>query len=380
MKPLFPLRITNHTHSNRPINMYPPKSFIHPLMLLGGMLALSLFATSCGQAEAEQVSGQPQNQPVSVEVETVSIQETAIPIAVIGQITPTTSVQLSFRTGGFIQDILVDEGDVVRQGQVLATLNRTETSTMVQRADIAYKSSLRDLARVQNLFADSAATRQQLDDLQALADVRKADLDAVQFALDRSVITAPADGIVMSKMAEANSQITQGEPVLILGTGGKVVVAGVSDRDIHRLRVGDRASFTSTAFPGEIIEGRISRIPAQAVARTGVYEVEVSLWASTEMLRSGLIVRGSILPSATQPLVAIPIGALVEADGDEVWVYTTSTPAVNASRIKVRPVHIADDVFYVRPEELGAADRVITRGAAYLRPDSKILVTGEVQR
>jgi RND family efflux transporter MFP subunit len=276
--------------------------------------------------------------------------------------------------------MLVDEGDVVKEGQLLAILNRTETAAMVQRAEIDYNSSLRDLTRVQNLFADSAATRQQLDDMQSLVDVRKAELVAARFALERSVITAPADGIILHKMAEENSQVSQGDPILILGTRGIVVIAGVSDRDIHRLSNGDPASFTSTAFPGEVFEGRISRIPSQAVARTGIFEVEVSLRASSDKLRSGLIVRGSMLPSVTQPLIAVPVGALVEADGNEVWVYTTVPFSDKANRIKVRPVHLDDDIFYVQPQDLSSAHRVITRGAAYLRPDSRILVTNEVQR
>jgi RND family efflux transporter MFP subunit len=244
-----------------------------------------------------------------------------------------------------------------------------------------FEQSMREMNRIQNLYNDNAATKQQLDNQQTLLDIHQAELELARFNAEKSEIIAPQDGIILRKMAEINEQVRQGDVIFTLGSRGNeatVVLAGVSDRHIHRIKTGDTALFSSSAYPDIHFCGIITRIPSQANNRTGVFDVEITLNGSALELKNGFILRGSIQPQATEPLIAVPISALVEADGNAVWVYTPDPSRQTANRVRVEPVHIADTYFYVRGEDLNGITQIITRGSAYVRPGSRISISEEV--
>lgn len=353
-----------------------------PAGYLAGWLPglITLFALSaCTEAETETAAQKPD--PVYVEMQRLEPAAASIPVYVTGRVSSATSFDLSFRTGGFIEELLVDEGDRVRKGQLLAAVNRRETDAMLLRAENLYQKSLRDLTRLENLFSDDAATLEQLEDQKTLRDIYRAELDVALFNQERASIVAPADGVVLQKRAEINEQVGQGQMIFRLsqsGTGSTVVMAGVSDREVQRLQLGDTAVFTTNANPETAFNGRISRIASEAHARSGVFEVEITLDNKGDRLRNGFIVSGKLMPEDDLNLVSIPLSALVEADGLNVWIYTPSADVRSAERLSVRPLHIGDDSFFVSAADLNGVERVITRGSAYLRPGSPIVALREV--
>jgi membrane fusion protein, multidrug efflux system len=355
------------------------KSFIISAGWLIGISGLLLIQISCEEVKTEPAANGPG--PVYVELHKLRHAENSVPIYVTGRVSSATSFDLSFRTGGFIEGLHVDEGDTVRKGQLLAALNRRETNAMVLRAENIYNKSRRDLSRLENLYRDNAATLEQLEDQKTQVEISRAELDIALFNQERASIIAPADGVVLQKRAEINEQVGQGQVVIRLGktgTASTVVKAGVSDRDIQRLQLGDRALFSSDAFPEATFNGRISRIASEAQSRSGVFEIEITLDNSASGLRNGFIVNGRLHPKDERKLVSVPLSALVEADGRDVWIYSPSADNQIAERKKVRPLYIDDISFFVSASDLNGVERVITRGSAFLRPGSKIVTIDEV--
>lgn len=360
------------------MSSFIPTSFFSVAGWLFGSAAFLALA-ACTEVKTE--TGVPGPAPVYVEIQQLEPAAGSIPVFVTGRVSSATSFDLSFRTGGFIEELLVDEGDRVRKGQLLAAINRRETDAMVLRAENLYQKSLRDLSRLENLFADDAATLEQLEDQKTLRDIYRAELDVALFNQERASIIAPADGVVLQKRAEVNEQVGQGQVVFRMGQSGMgstVVMAGVSDRDVQRLQPGDAAVFTTSAHPGTEFSGRISRIASEAHTRTGVFEVEITLDTAGNNLRNGFIVSGKLQPEDARELVPIPLSALVEADGLDVWIYAPAADNQSAERLRVRPLHIGDDAFWVSAAELNGVSQVITRGSAYLRPGSRIAADGGV--
>lgn len=354
-------------------------SFLSAARWLIGISGLTLILISCEEVKTEPAANGPD--PVYVEIQEFQHAENSVPVYVTGRVSSATSFDLSFRTGGFIEDLLVDEGDTVRKGELLASLNRRETDAMVLRAENIYNKSLRDLSRLENLYKDSAATLEQLEDQKTQVEISRAELDIALFNQERASIIAPADGVVLQKRAEINEQVGQGQVVIRLGktgTASTVVMAGVSDRDMQRMQLGNSAQFSSDAFPGETFNGRVSRIASEAQSRSGIFEIEITLDKSGSVLRNGFIVSGRLYPNDERNLVSVPLSALVEADGRDVWIYTPSADNQSAERMKVRPLHIDNNSFFVSSSDLNGAERVITRGSAFLRPGSRIMTIEEV--
>ena len=131
--------------------------------------AAALLLHSCGTP----ASGK--NATVKIQTDTIPVQVTPLdqngsqltPIAVSGQFTTDDETQLGFKTGGVIRSILVKEGDRIHAGQLLATLDLTEINTQVSQAQLGLEKAKRDFQRVQNLYRDSVATLEQLQNAPA---------------------------------------------------------------------------------------------------------------------------------------------------------------------------------------------------------------------
>ena len=182
-------------------------------------------------------------------------------------------------------------------------------------------------------------------------------------------------------------------PVFMLGGSarGRVLRAGVPDRDALRLRVGDAATVTFDAVRGVTYPAVVTLLGKSADARTGTYTVEVQLRdvrgsgsagksdgsaPTIVSLPSGLVGRVAITTRATTTGALIPVDALIEADADSATVYTVSANApyiAEAHRVRITQV-VGDQAAVLGLE---ATSRVITRGAPYLTAGTRVRIVTE---
>ena len=197
-------------------------------------LLLSLVAlpalSSCTSA---RTAGRVAAEPVPVRLESVRFERMASPIVATGMLARKEGIDLSFKVGGVVARVLVDAGARVRAGQLLAALDDGEIGPAVIRAEAAAEKAERDYARVGRLYADSVATLSQLQDAGTARDASLAERDAARFNREHSRIVAPADGVVLRRLAEPGEVVSVGTAVLAFGSEarGQVVRVGLSDRD-----------------------------------------------------------------------------------------------------------------------------------------------------
>lgn len=327
------------------------------------ILALSVLAlmlASCnGKAPAKAVV-----EPVSVRVEPVAVERIASPIAATGTLAPKDGIDLSFKVGGVVARVLVDDGARVRAGQLLAALDPGEIGPAVARAEAAADKAQRDLVRVQRLYADSVVTLAQLQDAGTARDAAVAELEAARFNGSHSRIVAPADGVVLRRLAEPGEVVSPGVRVLAFASGarGQVVRVGLADRDLVRVHSGDRAEVRFDALPGRVFEGAIAEVGAAPDPATGTYAVEIAV-RGAEALATGLVASVEIRPRSQSDVALVPMTALVEATGDAASVYTLDASGRHAERRTVRLAFLAGDRVAIAGG-LEGVKRVITDGAA----------------
>jgi multidrug efflux pump subunit AcrA (membrane-fusion protein) len=200
------------------------KAAFFPTLILAAAL---LAGCSGGDAETSVVAEGP-----LVEVVEVAPTAAAGTIRVSGMVGYRREPVLAFTAAGIVGSIDVDSGDVVRRGQRLATLRRTGGAN-VDEAALARANAERDLARTQELYERGFVSEARLEDARL----------AVARARDSSVLTAPADGVILRRAAEPAQTVGAGAPVLVFGeTGSGIVVrAPVASTDAQRIRVGDTA-------------------------------------------------------------------------------------------------------------------------------------------
>jgi len=346
-------------------------------MLLIFSLIVVLAAAGC--AGAARGDGDRAGAPDATVVETVPVirEDISFPIHTAGMVELKERVKLAFKVGGIVSRILVDEGDAVAAGQLLARLDLSEIEARVHKARSAYEKAQRDLERVRSLYQDRVVPLEQLQDAETARDIARSDLEVVEFNLEHSVIRAPARGKILGRFAEAGELVASGTPVLLFATTEKnwILRFGVIDRDMVRLQRGDPADVRFDVYPGRVLSAAVSEIAETADPRTGTFEVELSLEPEPGYpLVSGFIAKVDIHPRSTRRLALVPLQSLVEGEGREAFVFTVDPQTSAARRIPVTIHRIVDDRAAVGGG-LDDVDAVIATGAAYLRDGEPVRVS-----
>jgi membrane fusion protein, multidrug efflux system len=315
--------------------------------------------------------------PVPVTIASVGESDTSARVTATGTFVSRDEIPLGFKIGGVVTRVLVDEGATVQRGQILASLDLREIDAAVAKAQVAVDKAQRDHARLQRLAADSVATLAQLQDATSALDAARADHRTAQVNRDYAVITAPEGGVVMRRHVTPGSTVAPGTTVLLLGGSnrGRVLRAGLPDRDALRVRVGDKATVRFDAMDGRTFSGRVIVVGQAADSRTGTFTVEVAI-ADADALPTGLVGRVEIGVRGAAVASAVPVDALLEAHGDSATVYTVhaapgGTPGVLvATPVRVMITAVNGDRATIRGLDDDA--RVVARGAAYVRPGAVV--------
>lgn len=333
----------------------------------------ALLLAACGAAEPPAPTEAP---PRSVEVALPEPGPATPPVESNGVVAYRDETRLSFMVPGIIRDIAVREGDTVKPGQQLATLELTQVDAGSTQAREGWLKAKRDLERGEKLFREDVLTREQLDDLTTAERVARAGLSSADFARNNARITAPTQGTVLRRMSESREMVAAGQPVLTLGdTGsGMVLRLGLADREVVRLKKGDAATLRFDAFPGKEFAGQVQEVSRAADPRMGTYRVDIAFDPGQTPFVSGLIGRAEIRGNAgEESLQYIPLTALVEGDQRNMLVYLLPK---GASQVKAQRVPIAfiagDRAALAQPLPVGHA--VVTEGATYLRDGEKVSV------
>ncbi|MFZ5519532.1 MAG: efflux RND transporter periplasmic adaptor subunit [Candidatus Zhuqueibacterota bacterium] len=304
---------------------------------------------------------------INVRTAVVTKTELSIPIHTSGIVTANEEMKLAFKTGGIIAKIFVDDGATVKMGDILATLNLTEIKAQVNQAKDGYDKAERDFKRVKNLFADSVATLEQLQNSETARNVARSNWEIAEFNLKHSQIIAPAGGVILKRFAEENELISPGYPVFLFGANQRnwKIRAGLADRDIVKIKMNDSAAVALDAHPGQAFSASVSKIGEAANPMNGTYEIELLLNHTDQRLASGFVAKIDIFPNAKQALYLIPIEALNEAEGNGGCIYTIDAADNTAQKIPVTVVHVFDNV---AAAAIGAENltKVITFGSEYL--------------
>ena len=242
-------------------------------------------------------------------------------IAVTGTIALQRETSLGFTSPGRIASLRVDDGDLVRRGQVLAALDTTTVGADLSAATAERERAAADYGRLQKLFVDGWVTRPRVESAKATLAVADARVRATGFQSSAAVIIAPGAGRILARLAEPGQVIAAGTPVLVLGeaASGYVVRVPLTDRDAARVRVGAPAQVTLAS--GIAVSGQVSEVAGRSDPRTGTFAVEIALPPS-DALRSGQIASARIVAQGSGAVsLAVPPPAVFAPRAGEGFVY-----------------------------------------------------------
>jgi HlyD family secretion protein len=259
-----------------------------------------------------------------------------------GTIEPEHLVEVRPRISGIVERFLVDAGDRVKAGQVVAELDREALTAAVNEvraalhvAEVSREHSALELKRKGQLFNERIISSDEFETLRTDAKLDEARVEGARAALDRleqqlgyATITAPIDGLVLSRDLNPGAAVASVESV----TGGTILMTiadtsqmhllGVIDEnEIGGVRVGQSARIRTDSYPGVTFEGRVRKIASIGDRKDNVtsFKAEVTVLQGVDQLRPKMSADADIITDVHPDAVIIPEAALLY-HGDEVTV------------------------------------------------------------
>lgn len=306
---------------------------------------------------------------------------------IAGVVEASEHAELSFEVAGQILQLPMEIGDRVHEGEVLAQLDREPYTLAVRSAEAQQREaqarhiSLRNTyERIRKLYRENVASKQELDEARAAADVAQADVNAAaaQLRLARrdlrnTVLRAPFDGIIARRMAEPFEEIAAGLPVLMLEADTELEVSLAVPETLYRFLVPDDP--VTVRFPvldAVKLSGSIKKLGPRA-APANAFPAIIRLHTQHERLHAGMTAEVSFtFPHAPQPAsFRIPFGALVAGSADTHYIYVFSS---DTSRVQRTPVqlHDFDDNQAEVSGELQPGDIIAAAGAELLADGQQV--------
>lgn len=252
-------------------------------------------------------------------------------VTATGTIEPVTSVDVGTQVSGVISKLYVDYNSVVKAGQVIAELDRTNLMSELSSAQASLKSAQSELdyqktnyERYKALYDkglisanDFEQARLSYVQAQQKTQQQKESVKKAQTNLGYATITSPIDGVVLSKEVEEGQTVASSfsTPTLFKIARDLTdmrVIADVDEADIGDVKEGQRVTFTVDAFPDDTFEGQVTQVRQEATTESNVvtYEVVISAPNDDLKLKPGLTANVVIFTMEAKDVLAVPSKAL----------------------------------------------------------------------
>lgn len=264
---------------------------------------------------------------------TATVEKTNITTSVTatGTIEPVTKVEVGTQVSGIVSKLYVDYNSVVKAGQVIAELDRTNLMAELSSAEANLRSAQSDLAyqkanyeRFKNLYDKGLISANDYDQAklsyvktQQTVTQQTQNVKRARTNLGYATITSPIDGIVLSKEVEEGQTVASSFNTPTLFTIAQDltnmrVIANVDEADIGDVREGQRVTFTVDAFPNDMFEGSVTQVRQQPTTESNVVTYEVVIGAPNEdlKLKPGLTANVTIHTLDTGEVLAVSTKAL----------------------------------------------------------------------
>ena len=243
------------------------------------------------------ISGCAKEKAITYNTQAVTTQTVTTSITATGTIEPVTEVTVGTQVSGIIDKIYVDYNSVVKRGQVIAELDKTNLRSALESAQSNLQNAQSSLAyqksnhqRMKTLYDKGLISADEYDQARLAYDqalqqvsVQKQSVQQARTNLGYATITAPIDGIVLKKAVEEGQTVAAAMTTPELFTIAKDltdmrVIADIDEADIGGVKEGQRVRFTVDAFPDDVFQGSVTQVRQEATTESNVvtYEVVIS--------------------------------------------------------------------------------------------------------
>ncbi len=353
------------------------------------VLALSLALAACGgnqdqkdsaegdtQAQTKDVPKDKDGKPieiVKVPVEVAKAARSAVTAAFQGtaNLVPEAEADVVTKTSGVVLQIMVEEGDRVQAGQVLARLDSDRQRLALKQSEANLRKLENDFKRQEELIGRKLISQDVFDRSRYDLDTQRASYEIAKLELSYAEIRAPIGGVVSKRMVKVGNLIQLNQPLFKIDDFDPLeAMINVPEREMRLIQAAQPVQMLVDALPGTVFTGSVARVSPVVDASTGTFRVVAQFKDDSGQLRSGMFGRVRVVYDQRADALVVPRSALVGDDKD------ASVFVVEADVAKRRKVKLgyADGGQVEVVDGIAEGEQVVTLGQAALRDGAKVQV------
>jgi membrane fusion protein (multidrug efflux system) len=336
-----------------------------PLLFLVGLVAAIIGLSGTIKAEKVRMTEEKrqtiatERPPANVVLLKVAPSTMQDRINLPGVIEPWEKLTLLSKVHGTVTDILVQEGDKVTKGQVIARLDPADFRIALDSARAVYELAVADQQRLATLFKQDIIPRAQIEKIDAHVKTSKAALQNAKLMLSRCTITAPIAGVIRRLDAVEGLLLNVSDPVAeILQIDRVKAVVGIPESDVALVRNIENVTLTVQALDDKQITGRSHYLASSPENGARLYRLELAIDNRDHLILPGMFFRAQIVKKVYEDAVAVPIYTVIKRQNKQ-FVYVEK-----------------NGVAHQLPVELGIIEDYMVQVTSGLSPGSRVVVEG----
>lgn len=350
----------------------PARRLAVPLLIGASLLS------GCGVGEAKLTAAAGVS-PAPMPVETAVSYRSDIfaTFATTATIEADADAPVPARVAGQVVELLVEEGDRVAAGQLLARLDGERLRLEMQQAKAKLEMSTRELQRFRRLAERGLVSAAAVEGLAFEREALAAAFELMRLQYEYTGIRAPIDGVVSSRDIKLGTQVTAGAPTFrVTGTTKLVVHLLIPQTELSRISAGDDADLRVDAIPGRRFKATISRISPTIDPRNGTFRATAYIDNSDGSLAPGMFGRFAIAYEKHSAALLVPDIAVLREDNENV-VYVVKDGSAARRRVQLG---IEANGLVEIVDGLEEREKVVVSGHGSLRDGSKVMAGNAADR
>lgn len=335
------------------------------------LLSLSMVYMGCN-ANAESAD-EEKEKIAALPVEAKTIERGRIAAHFSGAVTLETEgdAVVVAKTGGIIEKIMVEEGQWVKVGQVLARLENNRQVYQLNQAKANHDQMKAELRRNSELKAKELISVEDYDRSMYAYDAQKAAYDLAKLDKEYTIIKAPITGIVAERSIKVGNMVQSNEAAFrIINYNELRAVLYIPEIELHKLKIGQQAVLAVDALADEKFNGAVSIIAPIVDPVTGTVKVTVEFTNTSKYLKPGMFGRVNIMYNIHENALLLPKESVLAEDRDLAVFVVRDTIAVR----QLVTLGIVNSIHYEVLSGIEVGDVVITTGQSSLKDSTRVTI------
>lgn len=255
-----------------------------------------------------------------------------------GTIEASRTIPLTFQTSGTVLSVLVQAGDKVSKGQLLATVDKASSQNMYDIANAKYQQAKDAYDRLKKVYDSGSLPEIKWVEMQTNLEQAQSSLAMSRESLDKCNLKAPSDGIVGERNIEPGMSAISitGAPIKLVEINDVYIVISVPENELNQLKKGQKATITVSALGEKTVSGEIATISPVADAISRTYEAKILVHNPQQELKPGMVCDVTIAHGKGAESVLVPYQSVGKDANGDTYIFVVDTVSRRVHKQKVK--------------------------------------------